>query len=265
MNDTAGIRVGPCGRRGWTLIEVLVVVAVLVVLMGLTLPVLRASRSASRQAACLSSIRASAARLTVYAAEHRDVLPFAGETVREWGDERTRWASLPLGGLLGFHRLYTRYWVMALPAEEYGVVPNRGYRCPDHPAPDDPGLRWNSFHEAWPATYDLTWASWLDATRMTPGSLFEAMRVRANLISDVAFPTRKAFLFTGMDYCATGPGIEEYFDAGSTYLFRSSTAMFDGSAFRYRIIDGERGRGGAVPFFETVHGLKGIDIAGDLP
>lgn len=66
-------------RRGVTLIEILVVLAIIGVLVGITAPALRAARREADSALCLSTLRTMAEAFTLYAADHTDhspVMPF---------------------------------------------------------------------------------------------------------------------------------------------------------------------------------------------
>lgn len=65
-------------RRGFTLIEMLVAVAVIAVLLALLLPGLAKAREAGRQAVCLSNLRQAFIACRVYADEHRGFGPAIG-------------------------------------------------------------------------------------------------------------------------------------------------------------------------------------------
>jgi prepilin-type N-terminal cleavage/methylation domain-containing protein len=66
--------------RGFTLVELLVVISIISLLVGLLLPSLAGARSAAQSAACLSNQRQMALGWLLYAAQHRGrVLPLAEE------------------------------------------------------------------------------------------------------------------------------------------------------------------------------------------
>ncbi len=62
--------------RGFTLVELLVVVAIIAILAALLLPALATARQAARKAACLSNLRQVGLALTAYAGENEGLIPF---------------------------------------------------------------------------------------------------------------------------------------------------------------------------------------------
>lgn len=62
---------------GLTLVEMLVVVAVIALLIALSLPVLRGASAAARRTVCLGNLRSMGQALQSYASSHNDMLPFA--------------------------------------------------------------------------------------------------------------------------------------------------------------------------------------------
>lgn len=71
-------------RRGFTLIEVLVALAIVAILMSILLPALGAVREAGRSAVCLSNLRQAALACLTYADENRGVGPAIGEPYGTW-------------------------------------------------------------------------------------------------------------------------------------------------------------------------------------
>jgi prepilin-type N-terminal cleavage/methylation domain-containing protein/prepilin-type processing-associated H-X9-DG protein len=62
-------------RKGWTLIELLTVIAVIAVLAAILLPVFHQAREKARQATCISQLKQLASATLMYAQDHDEVLP----------------------------------------------------------------------------------------------------------------------------------------------------------------------------------------------
>lgn len=62
-------------RRGFTLVELLVVIAVIALLIGMLLPALRKAREAGRQVACLSNQRQIGVALGLYSETYKEFTP----------------------------------------------------------------------------------------------------------------------------------------------------------------------------------------------
>lgn len=65
-------------RRGFTLIEMLVVVAIMAVLVAVLIPTLAGARESGRSARCLSNLKQAALICALYADDHRSVGPALG-------------------------------------------------------------------------------------------------------------------------------------------------------------------------------------------
>lgn len=64
-----------CRRRGFTLIEVLVVVGILALLMGILIPMISRTRESSRRAGCMTNLRKIGQGLLQYIDENRGAYP----------------------------------------------------------------------------------------------------------------------------------------------------------------------------------------------
>jgi prepilin-type N-terminal cleavage/methylation domain-containing protein/prepilin-type processing-associated H-X9-DG protein len=70
----------PCGKRGFTLIEILVVVAIIGILVAILLPVLSRARESARRASCLSNMKQIGLATMQYAQDYDETLPARGIT-----------------------------------------------------------------------------------------------------------------------------------------------------------------------------------------
>lgn len=66
-------------KRGFTIVEVLVVVAILAVLIAMLLPSLWNARSRTKQVLCMSNLRGIGTALMLYAQNNEDSFPYVGE------------------------------------------------------------------------------------------------------------------------------------------------------------------------------------------
>lgn len=155
----------PGFRAGWSLLEMLVAIAVLSVIIALALPALSRSRDSAQEVASLSNLRQHAAVFHAYAASYDDTYPYFTEP--SWCDE---WATF------GSIRVRTSYfgaasiWNIALADCCYDGV----YRSPQfHP----PGAIERSNGEYLSVTSEYLYSStfladstfWNYETRTGPG------------------------------------------------------------------------------------------------
>ncbi|NLX14303.1 MAG: prepilin-type N-terminal cleavage/methylation domain-containing protein [Phycisphaerales bacterium] len=74
-------------KSGFTLIEVLVVVAIIALLISILLPSLSAARAQARSSVCMSNLHQATIAMAGYASQSQDYIPRGGNVTRYWGDE----------------------------------------------------------------------------------------------------------------------------------------------------------------------------------
>ncbi len=77
MNCLHSRVVRPTGSRGFTVIELLAVIAVISVLAALLLPVLFAAKAKGAQASCISNLHQLGSAIGIYVQDYDELLPFA--------------------------------------------------------------------------------------------------------------------------------------------------------------------------------------------
>lgn len=125
-----GVNTGPAfaGRgRGFTLLDVLVSIAVIAILVGLLLPSLAGVRETTRKVVCSSNVRQHGLGLGMFASDHRDDLPqsiFAKATSAQSSPERMN--VLRLGE-------WVNDWDGLGVLHQQDYLPGPGvYYCPSH-------------------------------------------------------------------------------------------------------------------------------------
>jgi prepilin-type N-terminal cleavage/methylation domain-containing protein len=101
----------PRSPRGFSLIELLIVVAVVAVLATIAFPIYGSLRAKAQQAACLSHLRIMHVGLATYMQDHENVWPQMPEYLAEGSSENDMW----------------EWWYFAL--KDYGVGPTH-WVCP---------------------------------------------------------------------------------------------------------------------------------------
>ena len=69
-------------RRGFTLVEILVVIGILAVLMSILIPVIRQARKQANTVKCMNNQKQLVQASTMFSRDNNDLLPFTG-----WGDQ----------------------------------------------------------------------------------------------------------------------------------------------------------------------------------
>jgi prepilin-type N-terminal cleavage/methylation domain-containing protein len=106
---------------GFTLVELLVVVAIIALLIAILLPALRFARASAKQSACLSNLRQIGVATTEYAHQYRDWYP-TSRTTGGWQYRRAPGQITPdvetaLPEEYGLPALYAQYRFMPAPSD----------------------------------------------------------------------------------------------------------------------------------------------------
>ena len=247
-------------HRAFSLIELLVAMLVLGVLLALVVPVLGKARQRQTELRCQTNMRSAGQLLLVYAADHRDHFPYAGDTPRapEWvPDPRI---DQVVGGRIGHG---VGMWAMLFREHWSGIRWSRSLRCPkqiDWTGASEDERPFNPGAYIMPQ-YLLSQALWLDAGTLTDSTPFRDHRPRANSVSEVVSPSKKSVLFEHAAFCADDEDARYWYPLiGTTQLSPTSLFMVDGSVRRMKRTDGLMSCGNTPPFQWTVDGIRGRDI-----
>lgn len=121
-------------RRGFTLVELLVVIGIIALLIGILLPVLSTARAAGRNAACLSNLKQVHAALALYALKSDDFVPLGYRRSKQFN-------SMIYSGTADAYVLFGRL-------HEAGLTDSGGtYFCPSEQRPN---FMWDVPENPWP-------------------------------------------------------------------------------------------------------------------
>lgn len=248
-------------RGGFTLVELLVSLAVLGLLVALVVPALASARRRGIEAHCRANMASTAAIVTAYTNDFRDKYPYAGDAPRlgYFVPEGVAWDH-PIGGRFG---LRAGMWSVLFPEYWSGVWWSPGLRCPRQPRydplarTDSPPLELSSLVMP---QYWMSGAMWLDASSLDPlDRPYREFRVRSNGVHDVTFPSLKVLLFEQIAFCASSHDQHPWITVGQTPFSPTCVGLTDGSVNRLIRQDGLPAVG-SLPFEFTRWGVHGRDI-----
>lgn len=190
-----GLDEPPAGARGFTLVELLCVIAVVCLVLSFTIPALRSARREAMLTAGLSTQRQLLAGLSLYALDHDAQLPFLARR----GDPLSGLGSSEGAGRLewdGFFRDQSRHWhtlvnpgYVGLPTEALAIPASLGAieAFGSGPEPVLWGVRYHLTHTAFAAP-----ALWHEPLLDSP--TLDASLLRGMRLSDVNAPAQKGLL-----------------------------------------------------------------------
>jgi len=245
-------------RRGFTLLELLLVVVLIATLIGLAMPSLSASRSSARMVTTQARLRQCGQLLTIYASDWKDAHPCVF-------DPSATSAVVRLSGgrsvEIPWYFMQSFYWQLALVDGYLNGDMSPDVLKPSEPPPLEPDMF------AMSCTAFAAPEFWDVATRTGE------RQYRATRTHDVTFPAHKAILISISNFDIDPDTGQPYFPGGKSPDPAVPLLMSDGSvrvmvksAIRPGVSNGEGGSRGflhGADFYaahHTINGLRGRDI-----
>lgn len=188
-------------RRGWSIVELVVVIAIVALMTSLLLPAMSGVTASGRRTACLATIRSTAQSVHAYAKEWDDAVPGLPPADAPPGgpdEPRSMSTRLDLPPSMGGDQLFLDYfaqgYLVNLLLELGGAGPAHQFTCPSHPQGE---LRVSAGSTASFGTYTLPESFAADPlvfdpqSPVTPGPA----NAKTQRMHNVGHPSLKVLLF----------------------------------------------------------------------
>lgn len=253
---TSGV---PVRVRGFTLIETLVVIAVIATLIAISLPALYGAKVRSRLSLSLSNLRSHASTMTMYGGDHQDYLPAPTRPLPEPTTITSRSISRSYEAQY-FEATY--FWPLAMCDEYYpGSLTAKAFLSPFNEQ-----YRELQGSQMIQTSYFLACSFFADPAFYDPERReYFPSQLRATKAHEVSFPTDKALL-AERERTESGPSPGKYVlasfcdgHAADQSLGEASDQYHEGTA-DYIIHYSGHGPVGGSPIQHPVFGLRGRDF-----
>ncbi len=121
-------------RRGFTLVELLVVIGIIAVLISLLLPSLNKARAQAQRTACLSNLRQVHQAMMLYALQHRDQVPLGYRKAKQFNS-------------MLYSATASKFVIFGHLFQARLLADGRAFYCPSE---DNPGFMFDTPQNPWP-------------------------------------------------------------------------------------------------------------------
>ena len=251
-------------NRGWTLIEAIVMIAIVAIVIAISLSTITAARASAKLALTCSRLRENASIIHAYSADSRDCMPLpVNPKVQPY---RIRIPELDVDAIYKKYFDAPGYWWLPLTMTYY----NRTLFDPIwYPAEADKYGQFGASTFEYPCSFTARPEFWNASTRIDSDVQYGATRQ-----AEVLFPTKKVLLLSRYQirvrskYCyPDGPASK--FPIADPKAASMPSAFVDGSASvpsysdvfaGYENGDGEAHLSDTPPACHTINGVRGRDV-----
>lgn len=242
--------------EGFTLIETILVVAIIAIVIAMTLPSLSMVRLRGREIASQSQIRSHASIMLLYATDQRDAWP--AYTFPDATSSVMRFDGGANYTTIGYFQMST-YWPVALADGYYdGKWADKSFRSPSR-RPGAEGLH-DYFY---PCSFIAVPEYWNSLTRSRPPS-----QLRGTRVADVLFPDKKILLVDEQSRSIAWLDNPKQRVVSAQVDGRATSNLFTEFVLGFQSGDGvdlpehfAAHRGGLYDLLHTIDGVRGRDIA----